>query len=352
MVRDFVARADAMGIDYSIVEAFDQPWKRALEGTVGGSWGVHDNDRREPKFRLGAPLSNHPDWRLKAGLGIGAALLVFASFWLGLRDGKRSSSWREDLACAAIALASGLLGLAAVNLPVEGEIPSDRLRAAAMLVLALVSGLASVGGVKVWALAVLVVEGAIPTKDAGIYCQVGGKTAVEKIADAAEDIARVVSSGLGILDDLRLRSYPKTSGATGMQIMIPLDRTVSYDEVRGFVGAISDLVHAADPETTTLEWEVSKRTGKVFLDVNMNREGANIASAYSVRPEPGAPVSAPLAWDEIAEIDPADLTIRTIFERIDSLGDLFAPVQTQEQSIAAAIKDLKATPRKARVIRR
>jgi bifunctional non-homologous end joining protein LigD len=167
-----------------------------------------------------------------------------------------------------------------------------------------------------------------------------------------QEVAHVASLVEVVLDRLGLTGYPKTSGATGMQIMVPLDGTVSYDEVRGFVGAISDLVHAADPETTTLEWEVSKRTGKVFLDVNMNREGANIASAYSVRPEPGAPVSAPLEWDEIADIDPADLTMTTIFERIESLGDPFAPVQTEVQSIAAAIKDLKATPRKARVIRR
>jgi bifunctional non-homologous end joining protein LigD len=89
-----------------------------------------------------------------------------------------------------------------------------------------------------------------------------------------------------VLDKLGLRCYPKTSGATGMQVMIPLDGTHDYDSVRGFVGTVSDLVHAAEPQVTTLEWEVSRRTGKVFLDVNMNRGGANIAAAYSVRPEP------------------------------------------------------------------
>ena len=99
-----------------------------------------------------------------------------------------------------------------------------------------------------------------------------------------------------LLDKLGLRSYPKTSGATGMQIMVPLDGTTNYDMVRGFVGTISDMIHEADKETTTLEWEVRKRTGKVFLDVNMNREGANIAAAYTARPEPGATVSAPFDW--------------------------------------------------------
>jgi bifunctional non-homologous end joining protein LigD len=92
-----------------------------------------------------------------------------------------------------------------------------------------------------------------------------------------DEVKHVASLIKVLLDNLGLRCYPKTSGATGMQIFVPLDRTVDYDHVRGFVGALSDLVHKADPDTTTLEWEVKNRTGKVFLDVNMNREGANIA---------------------------------------------------------------------------
>ena len=155
-----------------------------------------------------------------------------------------------------------------------------------------------------------------------------------------------------VLDQLGLRCYPKTSGATGMQIMLPLDGTIDYDHVRGFVGTISDMVHAADPETTTLEWEVKKRTGKVFLDVNMNREGANIAAAYSVRPEPGGTVSAPFEWDEIADIHPAKYTMATIFDRIAKVGDPFLPVaEGPDQSLTDAIAAVKATPRKARMIK-
>ena len=129
----------------NLIEAFDQPWKRLMEGTVGGYWGLYDDARRAPKFRFGEPVSNHPDWRLKATLGGGAAFLVFLAFWFGARDtssGERS--WRRKMACAVIALGSGLaFGLAAVNLPMEGEVPADRLRAAAMLVLALVVPMAA-----------------------------------------------------------------------------------------------------------------------------------------------------------------------------------------------------------------
>ncbi len=114
--------------------------------------------------------------------------------------------------------------------------------------------------------------------------------------DEVRHVAKLIKV---VLDQLGLESYPKWSGATGMQIMLPLDRSHAYDEVRGVIGTISDLVHEADKQATTLEWEVKRRTGKVFLDVNMNRQGANIAAAYSVRPEVGAPVSTPVTWDEI-----------------------------------------------------
>jgi bifunctional non-homologous end joining protein LigD len=168
-----------------------------------------------------------------------------------------------------------------------------------------------------------------------------------------DEVAHVASLIKVVLDRLGLNAYPKTSGATGMQIMVPLDGTHTYDEVRGFVGTVSDLVHAADPETTTLEWEVRNRTGKVFLDVNMNRGGANIASAYSVRPEPGATVSTPLRWDEIRDVHPSDFDMESIFGRVAEVGDPFLPVaEGPGQSLYSAIEELDAKPRKARVVRR
>jgi hypothetical protein len=128
----------------NLVEAFDQPWKRLLEGTVGGYWGLHEDGSQEPKFRFGNRVSNHPDWWRNASLGIGLAVLVFLAFLLGAHGSRRPTAWPHYLACAAIALASGLLfGLAAVNLPLEGEIAGDRLRALGMFVLALVVPLAA-----------------------------------------------------------------------------------------------------------------------------------------------------------------------------------------------------------------
>src|SRR5919206_1151278 len=103
------------------------------------------------------------------------------------------------------------------------------------------------------------------------------------------------------LDQLGLVGYPKTSGATGMQIYVPVERgRYTYDEVRELVGTAGRLIQHADPDHITMAWQIKDRSGKVFIDHNMNRAGANIAAAYSVRPEAGAPVSTPLTWGEVA----------------------------------------------------
>src|SRR5918996_744117 len=168
-----------------------------------------------------------------------------------------------------------------------------------------------------------------------------------------EEVKHVAGLIKVVLDQLDLSAYPKTSGATGMQIMVPLDGSHPYDEIRVFVGSVADLLHGADPSVTTLEWEIPKRTGKVFIDVNMNREGANIAAAYSVRPERGATVSTPFEWEELDDIDPRAFTMATIWDRIAEVDDPFLPVaEGPGQSLADAIEALGARPRKARVIRR
>lgn len=158
-----------------------------------------------------------------------------------------------------------------------------------------------------------------------------------------EEVAHVASLIRVVLDGLSVSAYPKTSGATGMQIMVPLTRGHTYTEVRRFIASIASLVHAADPDTTTMEWDIEKRRGKVFLDVNMNREGANIAAAYSVRPEPGGTVSTPFTWDELEEVRPDLYTMATIFERIAEVSDPFLPVADGPgQSLAPALEQLEA----------
>ena len=136
-----VAAAKEEGWKVNLIEAFDQPWKRQLEGTVGGNWGLFDNVHREPKFRFGEPVSNHPRWRLVASLGIVAAFLVFFSAWLG---GSGQRQRQKDAAVAGMALASGLIfGWAALKLPQEDILPGDQLQGTILLVLALVVPMAA-----------------------------------------------------------------------------------------------------------------------------------------------------------------------------------------------------------------
>jgi bifunctional non-homologous end joining protein LigD len=156
-----------------------------------------------------------------------------------------------------------------------------------------------------------------------------------------EEVRYVASLVKVVLDQVGITAYPKTSGATGMQIMVPLDGSHDYLEVRRFVGAVSRLVHEAEPDATSMEWEIARRGATVYLDVNMNREGANIAGAYSVRPVPEATVSTPFDWDELEDVHPKLYDMETIFDRIATVGDPFLPVAEGEgQSLSDALEQL------------
>ena len=167
-----------------------------------------------------------------------------------------------------------------------------------------------------------------------------------------EDV-RAVALVLGdVLGELGLVSYPKTSGATGLQIFLPLDGRHDYAEVRGFVTAVGGLLAAAYPEKVTMTVEVARRGSRVFVDANMNRRGQNIAGVYCVRPVPGACVSTPLTWDEVAAgAVPQDFRIDNVLARVQERGDLFAPVQSGEGNLDAAMArlglDLPAARRRA-----
>ncbi|HEX2050861.1 MAG TPA: non-homologous end-joining DNA ligase [Actinomycetota bacterium] len=162
---------------------------------------------------------------------------------------------------------------------------------------------------------------------------------------AFDDVRRVAALVKVVLDGLGLRSYPKTSGATGMQVFVPLDGRLEYRVVRAFVGALSRMIHAADPASTTLEWEVARRAGRVFLDANINRAGASIASAYSARARWDATVSMPFAWDALDAIDPYEWTIATAPAHVALHGDPFAPVAAGPgQSLGAALDELRIAP--------
>ncbi len=144
-----------------------------------------------------------------------------------------------------------------------------------------------------------------------------------------------------LLDGLGLASFPKTSGGKGFHVLVPLDRRSTYDDSRAFAEHVARAIARARPDLATTEWAKSRRRG-VLIDANQNGEGKTIASAYSVRPRPGAPVSAPLSWDEVdpRRLDPAAFTMAAVLARVERHGDLFAPVLKTRQSLSKALARL------------
>lgn len=131
-----------------------------------------------------------------------------------------------------------------------------------------------------------------------------------------------------VLDELGLYGYPKTSGATGMQIYLPFKPHYTYEQVRDIIGYICRLTHEKAPQLTTLERMVKKRGAKVYLDYLQNGWGKTINAPYTVRPVSGAPVSTPLSWEEAlsGKIAPRDFTIKNLLTRLQGKGDIFSPV--------------------------
>lgn len=138
------------------------------------------------------------------------------------------------------------------------------------------------------------------------------------------------------LERLGLDAYPKLSGARGLHVYVPLDPVHAFSRVRKFVEAVGRLLVAADPDDLTMEWDVAKRRGRVFVDHNRNAAGQTIASVYSVRPRSGAPVSVPIRWEEVDRLRNGDVTVATLWERLQRWGDLFAPVVKGRQKLDAA----------------
>jgi bifunctional non-homologous end joining protein LigD len=143
------------------------------------------------------------------------------------------------------------------------------------------------------------------------------------------------------LDAFGLVGFPKTSSAEGMHVLVPIERRYTYDDTREFAEIVAGAIARTNRGLATTEWNKSKRRG-VLIDANQNGEGKTIASAYSVRPRPGAPVSTPLRWSEVNEnLDPLSFTMPAVLERVRKQGDLFEGVLKTKQRLTDALKALR-----------
>ncbi|MGH8668026.1 MAG: hypothetical protein ACREUH_02240, partial [Burkholderiales bacterium] len=140
-----------------------------------------------------------------------------------------------------------------------------------------------------------------------------------------------------LLHGMGLEAIVKTSGRTGLHVFVPIRRTLDFDAARSVSETIGRHLMRQHPGDITLEWSVPKRTGKIFMDYNMNVRGKTLNVAYSPRGAPGAPVSMPLTWEELPGAHPLDFRIMNAAQRLARTGDRWSEALTRKQSLEKAL---------------
>jgi bifunctional non-homologous end joining protein LigD len=140
-----------------------------------------------------------------------------------------------------------------------------------------------------------------------------------------------------ILDSLKMSAFIKTSGKTGLHIYIPILREFKFDAVRSAAETLSRFLLERHPRDVTLDWQVEKRTGRIFIDYNQNVRGKRLAAPYSPRAVAGAPVSVPLEWSELGKVYPSDFNILNAPERFQKIGDLWAGLNNAKNDLKGLI---------------
>jgi bifunctional non-homologous end joining protein LigD len=156
----------------------------------------------------------------------------------------------------------------------------------------------------------------------------------------------VVETALTIketLDDMNITAFCKTSGASGIHIYIPTGAKYNYDTCRLFAEYVARQVQAKLPRTTSVIRAKSQRNKKVYIDFLQNSRGQTVAAPYSVRPKPGATVSAPLRWDELTDdLAISDFTLYNMRERVAELGDLWEGIDKVKNDLKSVINNIQA----------
>ena len=148
-----------------------------------------------------------------------------------------------------------------------------------------------------------------------------------------DDAVRVAGVARELLDDLGYAGFPKTSGGRGVHIYVRIEPRWTFTDVRHAAIAFGRELERRLPGEVTTKWWKEERGERIFVDYNQNARDRTIASAYSVRPKPGAPVSAPVTWDELAEVAPEDFTVATMPARFAEVGDRHAAIDDVAHSL-------------------
>src|SRR5919198_1253257 len=147
------------------------------------------------------------------------------------------------------------------------------------------------------------------------------------------DAVRVAAEARVLLEELGYAGFPKTSGGRGVHIYVRIERRWTFTDVRHAAIAFGRELERRLPGQVTTKWWKEERGERIFVDYNQNARDRTIASAYSVRPKPGAPVSAPVEWDELSEIRPEDFTVATMPARFSEVGDRHAAIDDTRHSL-------------------
>ncbi|WP_354702521.1 non-homologous end-joining DNA ligase [Paraconexibacter sp. AEG42_29] len=148
-----------------------------------------------------------------------------------------------------------------------------------------------------------------------------------------DDAVRVAAEARKLLEELGYRGFPKTSGGRGVHIYVRIEPKWTFTDVRHAVIAFGRELERRMPDDVTVKWWKEERGEKVFIDYNQNARDRTIASAYSIRPRPGAPVSAPVEWDELPSVQPEHFTVTTMPARFAEIGDRQAQIDDVQHSL-------------------
>ena len=170
--------------------------------------------------------------------------------------------------------------------------------------------------------------------DPYIYSGEEAKGAQPEFNVAAFEKGKAVAFELkALLDSMKLASFVKTSGQTGLHILVPLVRRIAYDGARAFAETIAKHLVREHPDLITIDWKTTRRTGKVFLDYAMNVRVKTLSAPYSARTVPGAPVSMPLAWKALEKAHPLDYTMASVPALLARHGDLWRDILEEKQDL-------------------
>lgn len=167
-------------------------------------------------------------------------------------------------------------------------------------------------------------------------------------SDSFDEVIAVAQCAHRILNGLRVKNYCKTSGKTGLHVLVPVGGKYTFAQVRRFAKLLTAHIAIEMPGLATTQHRIGKRRGKIYLDYMRNAIGQTAAAPYSLRPWPGATVSTPLEWREVKKgLRPEQFTIKTIFRRLKAKGDLLKPMLKQHSDLDRAICSLGANSRKS-----